>query len=256
MKTLETVTSPGPSLEALVECDLLHMESLHPGGLEMARELAELCGIEAGTKVLDVAAGTGETACYLVEQFGAQVVAIDASAAMIRRAGEKARAQGFDIEFQQADAAQLPFGGEVFDVALCECTLCLLDKRRVVKEMMRVLRPAGRVGMHDLCWQENASEKLKRTLAEIEGERPETLDGWRRLFEDGGLVELRAVDKSDAKANWMRRSRRQIGLRGQVALVRNVISRWGISGLWTVLRSQRAFSSPQLGYGIVVGTKP
>ena len=256
METHQAATSVGPSLEALVECDLLQLESLHPGGLGIARELAELCRIEAASKVLDVAAGTGETACYFVEQFGAQVVGIDASAVMIRRAGDKARAKGLDVEFQQADAARLPFDGEVFDVALCECTLCLLDKQRVISEMIRVVRPKGRIGMHDLCWQENAPEKLQRTLAEIEGERPETLDGWRRLFEDAGLVDIHSVDKSDAKASWLRNSTRQLGFSGQISLVRNIVGRWGIGGLWTVLRSQRVMSSRQLGYGIVVGTKP
>lgn len=61
--------------------------------------------------------------------------------------------------------------------AICECTLCFLDKRRVLDEMVRVVRSGGYVGMHDLYWKKGASEVSKRTLAEIEGENPVTLGG-------------------------------------------------------------------------------
>ena len=250
-----SLTSDRPSLEALVESGLLHLESLHPGGLELPRELAVLCKIGAGSRVLDVAAGTGETACFLTQQFGAQVVAIDSSAEMIRRGEAKARANGLTIDFQQADAAHLPFADAVFDVAICECTLCLLDKEQVIQEMIRVVRPGGYVGMHDLCWRENAPEKLKCTLAEIEGERPETLDGWRQLLAAAGLVEIHAADKSELIADWLQGSARQLGLRGHAVLAWKILRRWGVGGLWTILRSERVFSSKQLGYGILVGTK-
>ncbi len=256
MATTHAPAASRPSLEALVETGLLQMESLHPGGLETARELAEMCRIDGGTRVLDVAGGTGETACYLTEQFGARVVVIDSSTEMIRRGEAKARAKGLAVEFHQADAAHLPFADATFDVAICECTLCLLDKERVLAEMMRMVRPGGHVGMHDLCWQKNAPDDLKRTLAEIEGEVPETLDGWQRLFCTAGLIDIHAQDKSELMVQWMRESRRQRGLWGELTLAWKIVGRWGISGLRTILRSERVFSSRYLGYGILVGTMP
>lgn len=253
--TMTQATLDRPSLETLVESGLLHLESLHPGGLELSRELAKLCQIGPGSRVLDVAAGTAETACYLAQQFGARMVAVDLSSEMIRRGEAKARAKGLDVKFQVADAAHLPFADADFDVAICECTLCLLDKEQVIREMTRVVRPGGRVGMHDLCWLGNAPEKLKRTLAAIEGEWPESLDGWRQLWAGAGLIEIHAADKSKLKASWMRESRQQLGLWGELALARQTVRRWGLGGLWTILRSQRVFSSMHLGYGIVVGTR-
>jgi len=47
---------------------------------------------------------------------------------MIRWAEQKALARGLQIEFREADAHHLPFPDEAFDVAICECTLCLLDR--------------------------------------------------------------------------------------------------------------------------------
>jgi SAM-dependent methyltransferase len=159
------------------------------------------------------------------------------------------------VGFRQADAHHLPFPEAAFDAAVCECTLCTLDKEQVLREMVRVVRPGGRVGMHDLCWREDSPEDLKRTLAEIEGERPETLEGWRQLFAQAGLAEIRAVDKSSLIPRWMKESRKQLGLVGQLVLAWKIIRRWGIRGLRRILRSERVFSSERLGYGIVVGTK-
>ena len=50
------------SLERLLEDEDLGIEVLHPGGLDITRELASMCGIGKGTTVLDVATGTGEGA--------------------------------------------------------------------------------------------------------------------------------------------------------------------------------------------------
>ena len=53
-------------------------------------------------------------------------------------------------------------------------------------------------------------EVITRTFAEIEGEKPETLAGWRRLFERAGLVQINTLDKSGVKGRWMQESRKQL----------------------------------------------
>ncbi|MGD8729016.1 MAG: class I SAM-dependent methyltransferase, partial [Gemmatimonadota bacterium] len=88
------------------------------------------------------------------------------------------------------------------------------------------------------------------------GEEPETLQGWRALFDDAGLQRIETVDKSDVKSRWMRDSRKQLGWWGQLALTARIVKRWGLRGAFRVLRSERVFSSTHLGYAIVVGTKP
>lgn len=245
-----------PSLESVVETGMLTLDSLHPGGLELTRELAGLCNIRKGAKVLDVASGTGETACFLAERFAARVYGVDRSDEMIRRAKAKAEARNLKVEFRQADASGLPFADGEFDAVICECTLCFLEKKRVLGEMARVVRPGGCIGMHDLCWKESPPDDLKYTLAEIEGEKPETLAGWQRLFGEAGLVQVKAIDKSALMSRWMQESRRRLGLIGQLALALRVIRRWGLGGLWKVLQSERVFSSEFLGYGIVFGKRP
>jgi cyclopropane fatty-acyl-phospholipid synthase-like methyltransferase len=93
MASVEQSPAKEASLEGLIETELLKVESLHPGGLELTEELAELCEIRSGSAVLELACGTGESACFLAERRGARVVGLDGSSRMIRRAEQKARAR-------------------------------------------------------------------------------------------------------------------------------------------------------------------
>ena len=121
--------NPGlASLEALVEDGDLGFQILHPGGLELTRELAELCCAGPHKRLLDVASGTGESACYLAESFGCRVTGIDHSGFMVETAKRKAQDHNLEVQFQQADAHHLPFEAGTFDAVISECTTCALDK--------------------------------------------------------------------------------------------------------------------------------
>jgi arsenite methyltransferase len=244
------------SLENLIEQVDVELDVLHPGGLDITRELAERCRIGHDTYVLDVAAGTGETACYLAGQLGARVVGIDASPRMVERAQRKATERALSIDFREADAMQLPFPDATFDAVISECTLCLLDKTRTLAEMVRVAKPGGYVGMHDICWRSDTPNEIKQRLAELEGERPETVDGWQHLFKTAGLADVEAIDKAALIPTWVRDIRRSLGLSGQVRIFAKVLQRWGWRGLRDVLASERIFQSRHTGYAIIVGRKP
>jgi SAM-dependent methyltransferase len=245
-----------PSLENLVEEGEIALETLHPGGLEITAELAGLCHIGRGSKVLDVASGTGESACYLAETFGCLVVGVDLSDHMVKKAEEKARRKKLALSFTKGDAHHLPFDTGTFDAVISECTVCLLDKERAISEMVRVAGPAGYVGIHDVCWKEDTPESLKKRLEAIEGERPETLDGWKDLFEKASLTGVLTVDKADLVRGWTNDIKRRIGLPGQARIFLAVLKRWGISGLRAVWESDRIFRNEHTGYGIIVGRKP
>jgi len=252
----DTAAHDGPSLEQLLESGLLPAEILHPGGLEITRELAELCEIGPGENVLDVASGTGEAACFLAETFQCTLVGIDASEFMIERARTKAQSRNLDIDFRQGDAHALPFDDNTFDAVISECTTCVLDKPRAIREMARVTKPGGHVGIHDLCWQEDSPDELKQQLEELENEHPETLDGWQRLFEEAGLTGVVTREKSDLIASWTNDVKQQLGLTGQLKIYWNIIREWGFRGLRRVMKSEQVFQSEHLGYGVIVGTKP
>ncbi len=244
------------SLENLVEGEELGFEILHPGGMSITQELADLCGVAKGTSVLDVASGTGETACYLTEKMGARVIGIDGSDYMVERALKKAKQRNLAVEIRKGDARQLPFDDNTFDAVISECTMCILDKEKAIKEMMRVVKPNGRVGFHDICWKGDTPERVKKRLTEIEGERPETLEGWKALCEKAGLTHVQAIDRSAIIPPWMKETTRNLSLASIVRIVLKVARMWGISGLMDIWESERIFQSRHTGYGIFVGKKP
>ena len=122
--------------------------------------------------------------------------------------------------------------------------------------MVRVARPGGYVGISDLYWKENAPSSVQSRLAELEGEQPENITGWIRLFEQAGLQDVRTKDRSESLASMSREMRKQLGVLGYIRIVVMVFMRWGIRGLARVLESEKIFRSKHLGYAIVVGHKP
>jgi arsenite methyltransferase len=245
-----------PSLEKIVESEDLGLDVLHPGGLEITRELAELCRVGKNTLLLDVASGTGESACYLAERFGARVTGVDISDYMIERARRKAGQRGLAVQFVKGDAQRLPFGDDTFDAAISECTTCLLDKERAIQEMVRVVRPEGFVGIHDVCWKTDTPERMKRRLEYLEGELPETLEGWKTLFGKAGLADVFTADKSPLMPGWMKEFRTVLGISGELRTALKIFRRWGFGGLMNVRESELIFRSGYMGYGIIVGRKP
>jgi ubiquinone biosynthesis O-methyltransferase len=117
----------------------------------LERELIlELVGDVGGRRVLDVGCGDGELALALVQR-GAIVTGIDASAAMIDAAQDRAKQHDADITFQVATAEQLPFQAGRFDVVTAITILCFVDDAApVFREIARVLRPGGRLVIGEL----------------------------------------------------------------------------------------------------------
>lgn len=108
----------------------------------------ERAGIGPGSVVLDVGCGFGLESLRLASlvQPDGRVVGIDRSAGFIEEAQARARQAKLAVEFQVADAEELPFPDASFDTARAERLLVYLpDPKRAVEEMRRVTRPGGTV---------------------------------------------------------------------------------------------------------------
>jgi SAM-dependent methyltransferase len=113
---------------------------------EMKALARERAGIGQGAKVLDVGCGFGLESLRLARlvQPGGTVAGIDKSADFIKEAKARARQAGLAIEFQVADAEDLPFADAAFDVTRAERVLVYLpEPKRALQEMRRVTRPGG-----------------------------------------------------------------------------------------------------------------
>ncbi|MBN2501714.1 MAG: class I SAM-dependent methyltransferase [Anaerolineales bacterium] len=101
-------------------------------------------GVKLGQDVLDVACGTGVLALAAAEKVGPDgaVIGLDVNAGMLAVARGKASI----VEWRRGRAEELPFPDRSFDVVVCQFGLMFFDDRRTaIREMMRVLRPGGRL---------------------------------------------------------------------------------------------------------------
>jgi ubiquinone/menaquinone biosynthesis C-methylase UbiE len=113
----------------------------------VGESLAEAVDVCAGERVLDVAAGNGNVTLAAARRF-AEVTATDYVPSLLEKGRERARAEGLSVRFQVADAENLPFPDGSFDVVLSTFgAMFAPDHDRVAREMLRVLRPGGRIGM-------------------------------------------------------------------------------------------------------------
>jgi len=168
----------------------------HMGGVEATRDLAKLCHIDKGSTVLDVGCGVGVTPCFLAKEYGCRVVGIDHIEAMIEKSKRKARREGVieQVEFKVANAQDLPFNKDTFDVVMTESVVALLeDKQRVVNEFVRVTKPGGYLGLNESTWLKSPPppEIVAWVSQDIGGTaQPLTSDGWVSKLENAQLQNI------------------------------------------------------------------
>lgn len=114
--------------------------------MEPAGHLVDWAKIAAGDKVLDVGCGTGVVA-ITARQRGAKVTGLDLTPELLARARVNAQQAGCaDITWREGDAEQLPYADGEFDVVVSQYGHMFAPRPAVTaKEMLRVLRPGGRI---------------------------------------------------------------------------------------------------------------
>jgi len=150
-------------------------EALRPA----AEALAEACAVSAGQEVLDVAAGDGNFAIACARE-GASVVASDLSPGMVERGRRRSEAEGYEIEWVEADVEALPFEDGRFDCVGSVFGAMIAPRPRVVaEELFRVVRPGGTVGMTAWTPEGFSAElfRLGRSYAPPSGDQPMS-DEW------------------------------------------------------------------------------
>jgi SAM-dependent methyltransferase len=112
-----------------------------------AEALCDACAVSAGQEVLDVAAGDGNFALACAAE-GASVVASDLAPGMVEQGRARSEGEGYDIEWVEADAEELPFEDGRFDCVGSVFGAMIAPRPEVVaKELFRVVRPGNTVGM-------------------------------------------------------------------------------------------------------------
>ncbi|MGB8506870.1 MAG: methyltransferase domain-containing protein [Pyrinomonadaceae bacterium] len=203
---------------------------LRPGGMELTRRMLDALGVGAKDDVVEFAPGLGLTAQLTLKLHPASYTGVecDARAAEIVRKVLKGSRQ--KCVTGSADQTGLP--DAVATVVYGEAMLTMQTpemKRRIVGEARRLLKPAGRYAIHEMCLVgddlgEEDKKEINQALSRAihVGVRPLSVSEWRELMEAEGF-EIQSEVRAPMHLLEPRRLLSDEGLRGALRFVWNVV---------------------------------
>jgi ubiquinone/menaquinone biosynthesis C-methylase UbiE len=165
--------------------------------------MLERLRLRCGDRVLDAGCGTGADVVELAGLVGpaGRVVGVDISDVMIATATRRAAGLGVAADFEVGDAQQLRFDDGTFDACRCERLLMHVpDARQALAELVRVVRPGGRIVVFDFDWDTVVVDSHHRDLTAriLRSFSAGLRHDWvgrqlRRWLAESGVVELDVV---------------------------------------------------------------
>jgi SAM-dependent methyltransferase len=153
--------------------------------------LCQSLDVHPDERVLDVAAGSGNAALSAARR-GARVTASDFVDALLEVAQTRAEIEGLALATAVADAQQLPFETEAFDVVLSTFgAMFAPSQERTADELLRVCRPGGRIGMAN--WVPGGLMARMQRVTQDHVPPPPAAAGLRSPIEWGSEARLREL---------------------------------------------------------------
>lgn len=163
--------------------------------------MMDLAGLKPGDRVLDVAAGTGDTSLIAARRVGLSgyVLAIDLSPSMLEIAEEEVDEAGLaNVETRVMDARTLDLATDSFDAVISRMGIMLMPEReRALAEILRVLKPGAKLAA--IVWstaERNLSSLLPVMIGRRHANLPPPTPGEPGMFALGapGLLERTLAD--------------------------------------------------------------
>ncbi len=217
--------------------------------IDLIEELLKWAGITTAEKILDVGCGIGGSSLYLAEKFGAEATGITLSPVQANRAKERSRVAQISANFQVADALNMPFEDNSFDLVWSlESGEHMPDKQKFLAECYRVLKPGGTFIMATWCHRPTDQVPLtiddRKRLAEIYRvyclPYVISLPEYTAIAQEVGLQDIQTADWSTAVAPFWN------------VVIDSAFTPGAIFGLltsgWTTIQAALSLGSMQQGY--------
>jgi ubiquinone/menaquinone biosynthesis C-methylase UbiE len=144
----------GKKIEEITRDDLRALDEFHIRGRKATQELAQKAGLQSGMKVLDLGCGIGGPARTLAAEFGCRVTGLDIMEEYCEAATLLTHYLGLSdkVAFECADVSRLPCDDAAYDAVWSQHVLAnIADKRAILREVHRVLRPGGTYAFYEVC---------------------------------------------------------------------------------------------------------
>jgi ubiquinone/menaquinone biosynthesis C-methylase UbiE len=159
LKMVQSALAQSGLQNSIVPVEKLAMlDQFHVLGFQATVELAALCNISPQTKVLDIGSGLGGASRYLAKNFGCHVTGIDLSPEFVEASRYLTRRTGLEAnaKFEVADAINMPFENETFDLAWTQhVAMNIEDRSALYAEIRRILKLDGRLAIFDIVKGKN-----------------------------------------------------------------------------------------------------
>ncbi len=258
-----------PSIEDAIE--MSGIEILHPGGFALTQRTAELAELKNGMEVLDVSSGRGTQSVFYAKEFVVNVTGIDISEEMVNTASLKAREEGVEslARFRIGDSQNLPFEDNTFDVVINECAVGIPDdSQKVLDEMIRVVKPGGKILIHESTWRKKLRDDEKDEISERYGTTPLELDQWINMLKKAGAKKIiyEFDEWSRLEMFWKIRKDRDVkhwfftmSIMEKLKTMKRIFSKYGCKGILTAVKNEKIFYKTilqgKLGYALFKGEK-
>lgn len=167
---------------------------LRPGGRRATEQLFDLAQLEPNQHLCEIATNRAVTAIELASRFGVRVAGVDASPDFLAVARENIANHKLEhrITLHVSEGHHLPFADNAFDTVTAEAVITMLppkQKLATLREAVRVLRPGGRLVIHELAWTEESSKAMRQELVKTiqHAAWPLTDQEWQDLAAQAGL---------------------------------------------------------------------
>ena len=165
-----------------------------------------LASLREGEIVLDLGSGAGFDCFLAASKVGSsgRVIGVDMTPAMLEKARENAKKSGIsNVEFRLGEIENLPVADNSVDVVISNCVINLsANKPRVFQEILRVLKPGGRVSISDMALLKELPETIRQSVEAYVGCVAGALqvDEYRRLVTESGLTGIKVTTAAARRA--------------------------------------------------------